>query len=108
MNLLSRAAALGLLALSLAACSVSDASTTTAKTFDTICASEPAVYAAYVTVASIKGVSAKKLQTAAAAHAVVSGLCASPPADLAQGVAAAATAYATIMAARADAARQGA
>ena len=51
---------------------------------------------------------AKKLQTAAAAHAVVSGLCASPPTDLAQGVAAAATAYATIMAARADAARQGA
>jgi len=103
-----RAAAFGLLALSLAGCSVSDASTTTAKTFDAICASEPAVYAAYVTVASTRGATAKKLATAAAAHKVVSDLCAAPPANLAMGVAQAAAAYATIMAARAEAARQGA
>ncbi|MBB3972798.1 hypothetical protein [Hansschlegelia beijingensis] len=103
-----RAAAFGLLALSLAGCSVSDASTTTPKTFDAICASEPAVYAAYVTVASTRGASAKKLATAAAAHKVVSDLCAAPPANLAQGVAQAAAAYATIMAARAEAARQAA
>lgn len=103
-----RIAIAGLLALSLAACASTNAATVTTKTFDTICASEPAVYAAFVTVASAKGASARKLETAAAAHSVVTGVCLSPPTNLAAGVAAIASAYATIVAARAEAARQGA
>jgi hypothetical protein len=108
MNRILGAALCVALALSLAACTTTDASNVTAKTFDSICASEPAIYAAYVTVATAKGVNAKKLATAAAAHQSIAATCANPPADLASAVSSIATAYATIVTARADAAKKGA
>lgn len=101
MHLFTRAAACGLLALSLAACGAAGA-LTYAKTIDSVCAAEPAFYASYVTVAVARGAPAKRLATAAAAHAIATDICINRPADLAQGAAALATAYATIVAARAE------
>jgi hypothetical protein len=92
------------LALSLSACATIgplDAK----QTVNAICASEPAVYAAYVTVATARGASKKKLATAAAAHAVISDTCINRPADAVSAAARIATAYATIVAARAEASR---
>lgn len=101
MNLFSRAALCCALALPLAACG-SAGDLTTAKTIDTICSVEPSLYAAYVTFAVTRGASEKKLATAAAAHAVVTDTCANPPTDLVRAAAVLATAYATIVSARAS------
>lgn len=103
-NLPIRAAACGLLALSLAGCGSAGA-LTYAKTIDSVCAAEPGVYASYVSIAVTRGASAKKLATAAAAHAVATDICLNRPADLVQGAAALAAAYATIISARAELSR---
>lgn len=109
MLLLFRAAVIGALALSLAACSASNGATTSAKTFDTICASEPALYAAFTVAAAVKGnVKAKTLATVDAAHRTVMRICAAPPKDLAQGLVQLAAAYADVTAARAAVAKKGA
>jgi len=83
----------------------SDSGRASAKTFDAICSSEPALYAAFVTVATARHASERKIQTAAAAHGLITQTCANPPADLASGAAALASAYATIVSARAEAGR---
>lgn len=103
-NLFTRAAICGLLALSLAGCG-SVGALTYAKTIDSVCAAEPAVYASYVTVAVARNASPKRLATAAAAHAIATDICLNRPADLVQGAAALTAAYATIISARAELSR---
>lgn len=101
--------AVAALSLGVAACDTTgDAAKVTAKTFDTICASEPAVYAAYVTVAVAKKASDAKLAKAEAYHLIISDTCANPPTNLASAVSRIALAYAAIVTARGEVAKLGA
>lgn len=121
MNLPLRAAACGLLALSLGACATTSASPVTGTptpaekarpSFEAACAFEPTAYQTWLLATVFVKVGAKTQATVDAAHAIATDLCANPPAlNDAAGYADATrrlvAAVATVKAAR-DAARKGA
>lgn len=103
----------GLLALALAsalsACVSADGAVsdvTDSDRFRTICRTEPLVHAGFVVLAAEAGISASVIRAEAAAHAVVTSVCANPPASVGQALAAAADAYADVLAAQAVAAEK--
>jgi hypothetical protein len=92
-------------AFSLAACASLDdkvGSVTASDNFRRICASEPLIHSAFVALAvQTQRVPASVIRAEADAHEIVATICANPPANTSQALAAAASAYANVLKARA-------
>lgn len=95
-----RKAVVLLAAISLAAgCTTGDGnSQAAAKTFDTICTTEPPLFAAYMTVAVANGASESRLKKAEGIHASITTICESRPSNVLAAVVTLTAAYAQFLA----------
>lgn len=91
-------AAIGV-ANALTSCTTGDGnSQAAAKTFDTICTTEPPLFAAYMTVAVANGASESRLKKAEGIHASITTICESRPSNVLAAVVTLTAAYAQFLA----------
>jgi len=88
-----------LASVSLASCTTTggDSQLAAAKTLDTICAAEPAVYASFSLVAGVKDVPASTIRKIDAPHDAVTAWCTDRPDNLVAIIVLASTTYAQIL-----------